>query len=50
MGQRARPLFAQRWEEGWEKPLAQWRQELNLLPVQNLSAVSTSGQVETAQP
>jgi len=49
MGQRARPLFAQRWEEGWEKPLAQWRQELNLLPVQNLSALSSPGQGETAQ-
>jgi len=38
MGQRARPLFAQRWEEGWEKPLEQWRQELNLLPAQTLVA------------
>jgi ubiquinone biosynthesis protein Coq4 len=50
MGQRARPLFAQRWEDGWEKPLAQWRQELNLLPVQNLGAVGSPGQTETAQP
>ena len=32
MGRYARPLFAQRWEEGWEKPLAQWRDELRLRP------------------
>lgn len=34
MGSAARPLFAQKWEEAWEKPLAQWRAELNLHPVQ----------------
>jgi ubiquinone biosynthesis protein COQ4 len=33
VGRRTRPLFAQRWEEGWEKPLEQWRRELNLTPV-----------------
>lgn len=33
MGRQARSLFAQRWEEGWAKPLEQWRQELNLTPV-----------------
>jgi ubiquinone biosynthesis protein COQ4 len=32
MGRQARPLFAQRWEEGWAKPLEQWRRELNLIP------------------
>lgn len=50
MGQRARPLFAQRWEEGWEKPLAQWRQELNLLPARNLIAVPSPGHAEIGQP
>jgi ubiquinone biosynthesis protein Coq4 len=24
------PLLAQRWEEGWTKPLAQWRGELGI--------------------
>ena len=24
------PLLAQRWEEGWQRPLAEWRQELGL--------------------
>ncbi|WP_216902314.1 Coq4 family protein [Synechococcus sp. CCY 9618] len=32
MGREARPLFAQRWEEGWAKPLQQWREELQLRP------------------
>lgn len=26
----AAPLVTQRWEEGWEKPLAQWRQDLGI--------------------
>ncbi|MBM0745093.1 pyrroloquinoline quinone biosynthesis protein (plasmid) [Phormidium sp. CLA17] len=25
-----KPLIAQRWEEGWDKPLQQWREELNI--------------------
>lgn len=25
-----KPLIAQRWEEGWDKPLQQWRKELNI--------------------
>jgi ubiquinone biosynthesis protein COQ4 len=33
MGKTAQPLFAQKWEEGWEKPLTQWQAELNLLPL-----------------
>ncbi|MEL7079006.1 MAG: Coq4 family protein [Cyanobacteria bacterium J06648_1] len=24
------PLIAQRWEDGWDKPLQQWREELNI--------------------
>ncbi|PZV01815.1 MAG: ubiquinone biosynthesis protein [Cyanobium sp.] len=30
MGRQAQPLFAQRWEEGWQKPLSDWRNKLNL--------------------
>lgn len=30
MGRQARPLFAQRWEEDWTKPLQQWRDELGV--------------------
>jgi ubiquinone biosynthesis protein COQ4 len=32
MGKVAKPLFAQKWEEGWEKPLTQWQSELNIKP------------------
>lgn len=31
MGKNAKSFFAQKWEEAWEKPLVQWRQELNLI-------------------
>ena len=24
------PLLAQRWEEGWQRPLAEWREQLGL--------------------
>jgi ubiquinone biosynthesis protein Coq4 len=41
MGRRAKPLFAQRWEEGWHKPLAQWRAELNIQPF----ALGTTGDI-----
>jgi ubiquinone biosynthesis protein Coq4 len=34
MGETARSLFAQRWEEGWEKPLLQWQAELNIRSIQ----------------
>lgn len=30
MGRKARPLFAQRWESGWERPLSEWRSELGI--------------------
>jgi len=30
MGNAAKSLFAQKWEEGWEKPLTQWQAELNI--------------------
>lgn len=25
-----KPLIAQRWEDGWDKPMQQWRKELNV--------------------
>jgi ubiquinone biosynthesis protein COQ4 len=37
MGKLAKPLFAQKWEEGWDKPLAQWQAELNIYPLASLS-------------
>ena len=33
MGQAAKPLFSVKWEEGLERPLEEWRQELNIKPV-----------------
>ena len=30
IGLEAKPLVLQRWEEGWEKPLQQWREELGV--------------------
>ena len=28
VGLQAKPLVLQRWEEGWEKPLSEWREDL----------------------
>jgi len=33
MGQAAKPLFPVKWEEGLERPLEEWRQELNIKPI-----------------
>jgi ubiquinone biosynthesis protein Coq4 len=33
MGRSAKSLFAQRWEEGWDKPLFEWQAELNIYPI-----------------
>jgi ubiquinone biosynthesis protein Coq4 len=33
MGAKAKPFFAQRWEDAWDKPLTEWRQELGVTPV-----------------
>lgn len=35
MGAKAGALFAQKWEDAWEQPLAQWQAELNIQPIQN---------------
>lgn len=32
MGKTAKPFLAQRWEDGWDKPLAAWRAEVGLAP------------------
>ena len=32
IGREAGPLFAQRLEEGWERPLHEWREALQLRP------------------
>ena len=31
LGLHTQPLFAQKWEEQWEKPLHQWQQELSIV-------------------
>jgi ubiquinone biosynthesis protein COQ4 len=37
MGRKAKQLMAQRWETGWQRPLAEWRQELGIeLPAERL--------------
>ena len=36
LGYQAKPFLAQKWEEAWEKPLADWRSELNVTPVRNV--------------
>jgi ubiquinone biosynthesis protein COQ4 len=30
MGRQAKPFFAQKWESGWSRPLAEWRDELRV--------------------
>lgn len=33
MGREAKPLFPIKWEEGFERPLDEWREELNIEPI-----------------
>lgn len=33
MGAKAGPLLAQKWEDHWEKPLSEWRSQLNIEPM-----------------
>jgi ubiquinone biosynthesis protein COQ4 len=33
MGETAQPFLAQKWEEGWEKPLSEWRADLKVKSV-----------------
>jgi ubiquinone biosynthesis protein Coq4/ribosomal protein S18 acetylase RimI-like enzyme len=37
LGKQAKPLFPQKWEEFWDKPIAQLRQELNLSASKHLA-------------
>ena len=30
LGAKAKPFFAKKWEENWERPLIEWRQELGI--------------------
>ena len=30
LGRVCAPLLAQRWEEGWDRPLAEWREQLGI--------------------
>jgi ubiquinone biosynthesis protein Coq4 len=30
LGRVSAPLLAQRWEEGWDRPLADWREQLGI--------------------
>ncbi len=30
LGTEAKPFLAQKWEEGWDRPLAEWRTKLNV--------------------
>jgi ubiquinone biosynthesis protein Coq4 len=36
LGDRAKPFLGQKWEEAWEKPLADWRSELNVTPFRHV--------------
>jgi ubiquinone biosynthesis protein Coq4 len=33
LGASSGPLLAQRWEEGWDRPLAQWREQLGIAAI-----------------
>ncbi|MEA5505645.1 Coq4 family protein [Halotia wernerae UHCC 0503] len=41
MGQTAKPLIAQKWEQAWEKPILVWRAELNIQPISQVEPVLT---------
>ncbi|MBD2744853.1 Coq4 family protein [Coleofasciculus sp. FACHB-1120] len=36
LGYQAKPFLGQKWEEAWEKPLADWRAELNVTPFRHV--------------
>ncbi|MFM6003745.1 MAG: Coq4 family protein [Sphaerospermopsis kisseleviana] len=42
VGLKAKPFLAQKWEEAWEKPLAEWRAELNITHVGNVRTEEAS--------
>lgn len=47
MGAEAKPFLAQKWEENWHKPLAEWREELGIViprEIQAEASMSNLGQ------
>lgn len=53
LGQEARPFLAQRWEAGWDRPLQEWRDKLDVkvpesMPVGRVLASGSSDEVETS--
>ena len=48
LGQTCAPLLAQRWEEGWRLPLAQWRQQLGIAALVERSPFAASGALDHA--
>jgi ubiquinone biosynthesis protein Coq4 len=43
LGRTSAPLLAQRWEEGWQRPLAEWRLQLGIAPVVARSPFASLG-------
>jgi|LauGreDrversion4_2_1035121.scaffolds.fasta_scaffold61780_2 ubiquinone biosynthesis protein COQ4 len=48
LGRTCAPLLAQRWEEGWRLPLAQWRQQLGIAALVERSPFAASGALDHA--
>ena len=44
LGRSCAPLLAQRWEEGWERPLAEWRDRLGIGEIVARSPFNAEGQ------
>jgi ubiquinone biosynthesis protein COQ4 len=42
VGFKAKPFLAQKWEEAWEKPLSEWRAELNITHIRDRSSEEAS--------
>ena len=42
LGNTAKPFLAQKWEEGWERPLEDWRRELNVDPAAHIAGSGAS--------
>ena len=43
LGRQSAPLLAQRWEEGWERPVSEWRDALGISTLVNHGLFSTVG-------
>ena len=44
LGRQSAPLLAQRWEEGWERPVSEWRDALGISTLVNHGLFSCRGQ------